>query len=87
MQTALAGQPDTKLDGFTRDQRFFVGYAQVWCENMRPESARLRANVDPHSPGRFRVNGVVQNMSQFAAAFHCGPNEPMTAGPKACRVW
>jgi len=87
MQTALAGQPDSKLDGFTRDQRFFIGYAQVWCENTRPESARLRANVDPHSPGRFRVNGVVQNMSQFAAAFHCGPNAPMSAGPKACRVW
>ncbi|MGN6591790.1 MAG: M13 family metallopeptidase [Terriglobales bacterium] len=86
MQAALAGQPDPKLDGFTRDQRFFIGYAQVWCENTRPESARLRANVDPHSPGRFRVNGVVQNMAQFAAAFHCGPSDAMTAGPKACRV-
>lgn len=87
METALAGKPDPKIGGFTREQRFFLGYAQIWCENVRPQAARLAANTDPHSPGRFRVNGVVSNMPEFAAAFHCGPADPMTAGPKACRVW
>ncbi len=87
METALAGKADPKTDGFTREQRFFLGYAQIWCENTRPQAARMAANTDPHSPGRFRVNGVVTNMAEFAAAFHCGPSDAMTAGPKACRVW
>ena len=87
METALAGQPDAKIDGYTREQRFFLGFAQVFCENVRPEMARLLANVDPHSPGQFRVDGVVTNLPQFASAFHCGPADPMTAKPNACRVW
>ncbi|MGH9486749.1 MAG: M13 family metallopeptidase [Terriglobales bacterium] len=87
MESALAGKPDPMTDGLTRAQRFFLGYAQIWCENTRPQTARMMANIDPHSPGRFRVDGVVTNMPQFAAAFHCGPSDPMTAGPKACRVW
>lgn len=87
METALAGQPDTPIDGFNRAQRFFLAYGQLWCQNIRPETARLLANVDPHSPGNFRIIGVVQNMPEFAEAFHCGPNTPMNAGPKACRVW
>jgi endothelin-converting enzyme/putative endopeptidase len=76
-----------KLDGFTPEQRFFLGFAQVWCQNIRPEAARLRAQTDPHSPGEFRVNGVVQNTPEFAKAFGCSAGEPMDAGDKACRVW
>jgi putative endopeptidase len=76
-----------KLDGFTPEQRFFLGFAQVWCQNIRPEAARLRAQTDPHSPGEFRVNGVVQNTPEFAKAFGCSAEEPMDAGDKACRVW
>ena len=87
METALAGQPDTLIDGFNRNQRFFLGAAQAFCENIRPETARLLANVDPHSPGQFRVNGVLSNMPEFAQAFQCGPSDPMTASGKACRVW
>lgn len=87
MEKALGSQPDARVDGFTREQRFFLGYAQIWCENVRPKAARMAANVDPHSPGNFRVDGVVQNMPEFAAAFHCGPQAPMTGGPTACRVW
>ncbi len=87
METALAGKPDTLIDGYHRDQRFFLGAAQAFCENVRPATARLLANIDPHSPGQFRVNGTFSNMPQFAQAFHCGPTDPMTAGPKACRVW
>ncbi|MGH9466549.1 MAG: M13 family metallopeptidase [Terriglobales bacterium] len=87
MEAALAGTPDTKKGGFTREQRFFLGYGQIWCENDRPQWARLMANTDPHAAAEFRVNGVVSNTPEFAAAFHCGPGDPMTAGPKACRVW
>jgi len=74
------------VDGYTPEQRFFLGYAQVWCENTRDEAARMRAKTDPHSPGRFRVNGVVQNTDKFAKAFSCTQGQPM-APANACRVW
>ena len=73
-------------DGLTPEQRFFVGNAQWACENDRPENQRLHAMTDPHSPGKFRVNGLVVNMPQFQAAFQCTAGQPMVAA-KACRVW
>lgn len=75
-----------KEDGFTQAQQFFLGYAQVWCENVRPEQSRLWAQTDPHSPGRFRTNGVVSNLPQFSEAFGCKVGDKMytTTG---CRVW
>ncbi|TFW10613.1 M13 family peptidase [Massilia arenosa] len=73
-------------DGLTPEQRFFVGNAQWACENDRPENQRLHAMTDPHSPGKFRVNGLVVNMPQFQAAFQCKAGQPMVAA-KACRVW
>ena len=82
----LAGSPEKPTDGFTPDQRFFVGWAQIWCENERPEFARLMAKVNPHSPGRYRVNGVVGNMPEFEKAFSCKPDAPMVRKPQ-CRVW
>lgn len=75
-----------KLDGYTPQQRFFLGYAQIWCENQRPESLRNRVRTDPHSPGRFRVLGVLQNMPEFATAFGCSAGQPMVSA-NACRVW
>lgn len=75
-----------KVDGYTPQQRFFLGYAQLWCQNTRPEEALHRAQTDPHSPGQFRVIGVVQNMPEFAAAFGCTVGQPMVAA-NACRVW
>ena len=78
-------QPE-KIDGFTAEQRFFLGWAQVWCQNITEENLRMRAVTDPHSPGEFRVNGVVSNMPEFAQAFACRPNQAMVKGP-ACRVW
>ncbi len=80
---AAAGQP---IDGFTPEQRAFLGWAQVWCQNERPENSRLRALTDPHSPGRYRVNGVVANMPEFASAFSCRPGSAMVR-EKPCRVW
>jgi putative endopeptidase len=75
-------------DGLGPDQRFFVGFAQWACENERPEQQRVSALTDPHSPGRYRINGVVSNMPEFAAAFHCKAGQPMVRPVgKACRVW
>ncbi|HEX4748751.1 MAG TPA: M13 family metallopeptidase [Bryobacteraceae bacterium] len=75
-----------KEDGYTQAQQFFLGFAQVWCENMRPEQARTDAQTNPHSPGEFRTNGVVQNMPQFSQAFGCKLGDKMYAA-HACRVW
>ena len=78
LEKALAekGRPGL-IDGFTPEQRFFLGWAQIWRQNIRPEAARVRINTDPHSPGRWRVNGPLSNMPQFAAAFGCKPGDPM----------
>jgi endothelin-converting enzyme/putative endopeptidase len=85
MESALEGKTD-KIDGFTPEQRFFLGFAQVWCENMSPQELRQRAMTDSHSPGRFRVDGTVQNMPEFQKAFACKPDAPMVS-QNACRVW
>lgn len=73
-------------DGFTPEQRAFLGWAQVWCENVRPEYSRMAAQTDPHSPGEFRVNGVVSNMPEFQKAYGCKAGQPMVRA-KQCRVW
>ena len=82
----LAGQQVAPLDGFTPEQRLFLGYAQVWCQNQTDEMARLLATTDPHSPGKYRVNGVVANMPEFQKAFSCKGGVPPLRG-KICRVW
>jgi putative endopeptidase len=74
------------LDGFTAEQRFFISYGQSWCQNMRPERERMLAQTNPHSPPRYRVNGVVSNMPEFAKAFSCKADAPMVR-QNACRVW
>ncbi len=86
LMKSLETKPQPKIDGFTPQQRFFLGYAQIWCQNVRPEAARLRAQTDPHSDGRDRVNGVVGNMPEFGEAFACRAGQPMIHAP-ACRVW
>jgi putative endopeptidase len=78
--------PDAKMDGFTPEQQFFLGYAQMYCENSTDAMARRLAATDPHSPGQFRVNGVVQNMQEFQKAFSCKVGDPMVSAD-ACRVW
>jgi predicted metalloendopeptidase len=86
MQKRLEGKPEQKIDGFTPEQRFFLGFAQIWCQNVRPERARVAALTDPHSPGRFRVDGVVVNNPDFDKAFGCKAGEPMVS-ENACHVW
>ncbi|ACL64614.1 Endothelin-converting enzyme 1 [Anaeromyxobacter dehalogenans 2CP-1] len=90
MQAARRAQPagDRALLGFTPEQQFFVGYAQSWCSKYREQEARRRAVVDPHSPPRFRVNGPLSNLPEFARAFACAEGTPM-ARPAAerCEIW
>jgi endothelin-converting enzyme/putative endopeptidase len=74
------------IDDLTPEQRFFVGYAQWACSNMRPETERVLAATDPHSPPKYRVNGLVVNMPEFAKAFSCKPGATLNP-EKRCRVW
>ncbi|MGB8128353.1 MAG: M13 family metallopeptidase [Candidatus Angelobacter sp.] len=73
-------------DGFTPEQRFFLGFAQVWCQNATPESSRLLAKTDPHSPGQYRTNGTLENSPDFAKAFGCKAGQKMVSA-NACHVW
>ena len=83
---ATAEQNLQPIEGFTPDQRFFIGFAQWACENSRPESKRVNASTDPHSPGEARINGIVTNMPQFGAAFQCAATKPMVKA-NVCKVW
>jgi putative endopeptidase len=80
------GKEGQKIDGYTPEQRFFLGFGRVWCEKRRPEVARMRVLTDPHSPGKYRVDGVVQNMPEFQKAWGCKAGQPMVA-ENACHVW
>jgi putative endopeptidase len=88
----MAWQDDTKgqtlkpIEGFTPEQRFFIAYGQSWCSSTRDETKRLRATIDPHSPDKYRANGVVSNMPEFQEAFHCKAGAPMVRENR-CRVW
>ena len=68
------------------DWRFFLGWAQVWASNIRPEAARLQVNVDPHPLARFRVDGPLSNMSVFTQAFDCNKGDPMVRNER-CIIW
>jgi len=85
-KAATKNQQLHDIEGFNPDQRFFIGLAQWACENQRPESERLHTLTDPHSPGKYRINGVVVNMPEFQKAFSCKAGQPMVS-VKACRVW
>lgn len=90
LQSAMAEKPAEKTEkiaGFTEEQRLFLGWGQIWCENQTDQIARLYATTDPHSPGKDRVNGVVRNMPEFQRAWGCKAGAPMAPPPNACRVW
>jgi endothelin-converting enzyme/putative endopeptidase len=82
----LASSPEKDKDGFTPEQRFYLGWGQIWCENVTPEATRLQALTNEHSDPKYRVNGVVSNDEGFAKAFGCKPGSPMIR-KNACRVW
>ena len=84
-----AGEPgyvDGKRDGYTPEQRYFLGFAQVWCENVREANSRVLAKTDPHSSGQWRVKGTIENFPEFGKAFGCKVGQPMMP-VNACRVW
>jgi putative endopeptidase len=81
-----AGDAAQTIDGYTPQQRFFIGAGRAWCEKRRPEYSRMLVSVDPHSPGKYRINGVVRNMPEFQKAFNCKAGQPMVP-ENACRVW
>jgi putative endopeptidase len=85
-QAETAGRTLEARDGLAPEQRFFVGYAQWACENDRPENLRVSAKTNPHSPGRYRVNGLVVNLPEFERAFACHAGQPMVRADR-CRVW
>ena len=88
LQRATSGQPDPKIDGFTRDQRFFLGFAAVWRDQIREKALRVQLAADPHSPGRVRANGTPTNIPAYAAAFGCKPGDPMVnAGDRRVVIW
>ena len=86
LQKALGAGPRKRIDGFTPEQRFFLGFANVWCQNVTEAAARQLAQTDPHSPGEFRVIGSVSNMPEFKEAFGCKAGQPMVR-ENACRAW
>jgi putative endopeptidase len=82
------GQGNEKIDGFTPDQRFFLGYAQVWRLVNRDETMRSRIMTDPHSPEMFRVNGPAMNFSPFYTAFDVKEGDKMYLAPeKRAKIW
>lgn len=85
-QEAEKTKVSAKIDGFTPGQAFFLAHAQAWCTKIRDEQARTYAQTDPHSPAKFRVNGVLVNTPEFAAAFQCKAGTKMVPAAR-CAVW
>nr|WP_229364423.1 M13 family metallopeptidase [Fibrella aestuarina] len=82
------GKSTDKIDGFTPDQRFFLGFAQVWRIKVRDETERARVTTDPHSPAKFRVNGPLANFEPFYRAFNVKPGEKLYKPETAqARIW
>ncbi|HEX8830016.1 MAG TPA: M13 family metallopeptidase [Longimicrobium sp.] len=88
LQKELAGKPRTLVDGLTPEQRFFMAWAQIWRRNTRPETLRLQVATDQHAPSRWRTNGPLSNMPEFARAFGCRPGDPMVRPDSVrARIW
>jgi len=86
-EKSLEGKPRPQdIEGFTPEQRFFLGWAQVWGANQRPEAARLQTKTNPHPLSRFRGIGAPSNLAEFAKAFGCKKGDPMVR-EHACKIW
>jgi endothelin-converting enzyme len=85
---ALDGKDAPVLDGFTGEQRFFLGWGQVWAHNIREDELRKRLKTDPHSPSEYRTNGILRNMPAFARAFDVKEGDQMYLPPEqVVRIW
>ncbi|HET8881342.1 MAG TPA: M13-type metalloendopeptidase [Solimonas sp.] len=88
LQATTANKPDAKLDGLTRDQRFFIGWATAWRGRYTPELEKIIIASDPHAPDRFRAIGAASNMPAFAKAFGCKPGDAMVrSGEQRIAIW
>jgi putative endopeptidase len=85
-EKSIASKRPPDIDGFTSEQRFFLGWAQVWGTNQRAEAARLQTNTDPHPLPQFRGNGPLSNLEAFANAFGCKKGDAMVR-ENACKIW
>jgi predicted metalloendopeptidase len=87
-QQQVAGKRavQTQIEGFTDEQVYYIAYGQSWCEAIRPETLETMAHTNPHSPAKWRVNGVIVDQPDFAAAFQCAANTPMNPADR-CTVW
>jgi endothelin-converting enzyme/putative endopeptidase len=85
-QNQTRGKKLDAIDGFTPEQRFFIGYGQSWCAETRDETKRIYATIDPHSPDKYRANGVVSSTPEFQQAFQCKAGSAMVRENR-CRVW
>lgn len=84
--STFAGKEPAPIDGLTAEQRFFLGWANVWCQSRTDALSRMLTTIDPHSPSKYRVNGTASNMPEFREAYHCKATAPMV-NQNACRVW
>ena len=85
---SLEGKEAPVIDGLTGDQRFFLGWGQVWRRLYRDAELRRRLIVDPHSPSQYRVNGIVRNMDAFYEAFGVKPGDALYLAPEErVRIW
>jgi len=85
----MEGKPrPANIDGFTPEQRFFIGYAVVWARNQRPEDERTQALTDGHALAKYRTNGPLSNLKEFATAFACNANDAMVRlDNRRCQIW
>jgi len=87
-QRTLGGEPAPTIDGYTGDQRFFIGWAQIWARKYREDELRKRLLTDPHSPSEYRVNGVVRNMPSFDKSFDVKPGDKLYLPPDdMVKIW
>lgn len=85
---SLNGKEAPVIDGFTGDQRFFMGWAQVWRSKVREEQARQFLITDPHAPPQYRINGIVRNFDEWYKAFNVKPGDKLYLAPKdRLRIW
>jgi putative endopeptidase len=89
LMKSMEGKPrPANIDGFTPEQRFFIGYAVVWSRNQRPEAERRQALTDEHALARYRTNGPLSNLKEFASAFSCKPDDAMVRqANRQCQIW
>ncbi len=87
-QLSLGGKEAPVIDGFSGDERFFIGWAQVWARKYRDENLRQRITTDPHSPSEYRTNGVVRNMTEFVKTFNVQPGDKLYMPPEdRVKIW